>query len=336
MSNELRPGIYSSYEVYSEKQNANGKGVVLCAAAQMGQQKSVTGYAEAVRTYGSDSNMAKLIKVILANGAGRIVAIPVVGGDYAAAFSLAAAERDVEIIVCDSRSAEVHAALKSAIMTADESDKYKLGIVEMNFGEEKLCLAAHNLNCERMVLCGNCEPDGTPGSVAAAMAGLLCAQSDPALPLNGAELKEISELRNSFSDSQTEAILQAGVTPIELECGQILIVRGVTTKTETDGEPDASFRDISTVRVIDDVLPAVRAALRKCFVRAKNTPQTRGAIRSQTVIVLEEKLRQEIISGYDNVTAAADSSDPTVCRVSFNFSVMSGLNIIELLACLTV
>lgn len=335
MSNRLRPGIYSSYEVYSEKENSGGRLVALCAAAN-GGRKSILSYAEAVAEYGSDSSMAKLIKVILNNGAGEVMAIPVSDGDYAAAFALAVSEAEVEFIVCDSADADVHSALKSAIMSADENKKHKLGIVQMQGSAEALSAAAQSLNCERIVLCGNCEPSGTAGSVAAALAGVLSAQKDPALPLNGAVLREISGLQNRFSDSETEALLRAGVTPVELECGAAVIVRGLTTKTETDGEPDASFRDISTVLVIDDVLPAVRDALKRCFVRAKNTPQTRGAIRTQTVIVLEEKLRQEIIAGYDNVSVAADTADPTVCRVSFNFSVMSGLNIIELLACLTV
>ena len=336
MSSKLRPGIYSTYEVYSESKNTNGKVVALCAGATLGARKSIVSYAEAVETYGSESNMAKLIKIILANGAGEVMAIPVQDGDYAAAFALAVAEEDAEFIVCDSESTEVHAALKTAIMSADENKKYKLGIAQMQGGAEALSAAAQSLNCERIVLCGNYEPEGTAGSVAAALSGLLSAQKDPALPLNGAVLREISALENKFSDSQTEELLRAGVTPVELECGEAIIVRGVTTRTETDGEADASFRDISTVLVIDDVLPAVRDALKRCFVRAKNTPQTRGAIRTQTVIVLEEKLRQEVIASYDNVTVQADAEDPTVCRVSFNFSVMSGLNIIELLACLTV
>ena len=336
MSNNLRPGIYSSYEVYSESKNTGGKAVALCAEADLGEKQSVSSYAEAVRAFGSESNMAKLIKIILANGAGKVTAIPVENGEYSEAFAVAVAEEGAEFIVCDSASASTRAAMKSAITSADESRKYKLGIVEAIGDADELSAAAQNLNCERMVLCGNSAPNGTAGSVAAALAGVLCAQSDPALPQNGAVLKEISGLSSRFSDSETETLLRAGVTPIELECGQAVIVRGVTTKTSTEGSADASFRDISTVLVVNDVLPAVRDALKKLFVRAKNTPQTRGAIRTQTVIVLEEKLRREIISGYDNVTVAADNEDPSVCRVSFNFSVMSGLNIIELLACLTV
>lgn len=46
----------------------------------------------------------------------------------------------------------------------------------------------------------------------------------------------------------------------------------------------------------------------------------------------QEKLKRQIIDGYGSVTAQADADDPTVCRVSFEFSVAHGLNRIYLSA----
>lgn len=336
MSLRLRPGIYSSYEVNSEKLNAGGKAVALCAAAGGSEAKSIATYAEAVTAYGSDCNMTKLTKIILNNGAGVVKAIPVANNDYATAFASAISERDAEYIVCDSESASVHAALKAALSEADEDEKYKIGIVQLGGDADDIVSAAESLNYERMVLCGNSEENGVSGSVAAAVAGIIASRTDPALPLNGAVLQGVSELSESFSDAETEQLLGGGVTAIEKDADEIVIVRGITTKTETAGVADSSLRDVNTILVINDVIPAVSAALKKYFVRTKNTPQTRGAIRTQTVLLLEEKLRQEIIASYSNVRAEADETDPTICRVSFEFSVMSGLNTIELLACLTV
>ena len=336
MSVRLRPGIYSSYEVNSEKINSSGKTVGICAAAGDGESGSFAAYADAVAAYGSDCSMTKIIKTVLNNGASEVKAIPVKDGDYAAAFALMVNERDVEYIVCDSEDAAVHAALKTALQNANEDRKYKLGIVQMHGGAAELASAAQSLNCERIVLCGNSEVNGIEGSVAAAVAGMLASHPDPALPLNGAVLQGISQLSNSFSDAQVEQLLHAGVTPVEEDSGDCVIVRGITTRTDTDGAYDASLRDINTMLVINDVLPAVSAELKRYFVHTKNTAQTRGAIRIQTMLVLEEKLKQEIIASYGNVRAAADENDPTICRVSFSFSVMSGLNVIELLACLTV
>ena len=63
---------------------------------------------------------------------------------------------------------------------------------------------------------------------------------------------------------------------------------------------------------------------------------TRGAIRSQVVLELENRKEREIISGYDNVAVSADPDNPTVCQVEFSFSAAQGLNQIWLTAHITV
>ena len=84
------------------------------------------------------------------------------------------------------------------------------------------------------------------------------------------------------------------------------------------------------------MIPTVRDSLRSKFRRTKNTEQTRGAIRSQVILELENKLSREIITGYENVTVQADTENPTVCLVDFSFTVAHGLNQIWLSAHITV
>ena len=84
------------------------------------------------------------------------------------------------------------------------------------------------------------------------------------------------------------------------------------------------------------MIPGLRNALRARFSRAKNTPQTRGAIRSQTVMELEKRVSREIIDGYEDVTVTASEDDPTVCLVEFAFTVAHGLNQVWLSAHITV
>lgn len=118
--------------------------------------------------------------------------------------------------------------------------------------------------------------------------------------------------------------------------GVVSVVRGVTTRTSTGGTEDASWRDLSAIRVVDDVIPGLRNALRTKFRRAKNTPQSRGAIRAQVVLELESRLAREIITGYGDVAVTADEGDPTRCLVEFSFAVAHGLNQIWLTAHITV
>ena len=88
--------------------------------------------------------------------------------------------------------------------------------------------------------------------------------------------------------------------------------------------------------MVDDVIPGVRNALRSKFPRAKNTAQTRGAVRSQVILELERKLASEIITGYGEVTVQPLEEAPTVCLVTFSFTVAHGLNQIWLSAQITV
>ena len=76
--------------------------------------------------------------------------------------------------------------------------------------------------------------------------------------------------------------------------------------------------------------------MRSKFHRAKNTEQSRGAIRSQVVLELENKLAREIITEYGEVSVEADADNPTVCLVDFSFTVAHGLNQIWLSAHITV
>ena len=120
--------------------------------------------------------------------------------------------------------------------------------------------------------------------------------------------------------------MQGGVTALETLAGSCYVVRGVTTRTKTGGAADATWRELSTILVVDEVIPGIRSALRAKFSRAKNTPQSRGAIRSLVVMELEKRVGREVIDGYEDVTVSALDSDPTVCLVEFAFTVAHGLN----------
>ncbi len=171
---------------------------------------------------------------------------------------------------------------------------------------------------------------------AAAVAGAIAGGSDPALPLGGAQLYGLGELETSYDDGEIDLLVQGGVTPLETLAGACYVVRGVTTRTKTGGAVDAAWRELTTILVVDEVIPGLRNSLRSKFSRAKNTAQTRGAIRSQTVMELEKRVSREIIDSYEDVTVSALEDDPTVCLVEFAFTVAHGLNQIWLSAHITV
>ena len=345
-----RPGVYSSYDA-STAVSGSGSGrlvglVAINTVAQAGQAQTITSYDKAVTAFGSagGEDMAELIRLILKNGASGVVAVPVEEeGGYEGAFELLAGMEDLALIVCDSTQENVQQKLRESVMSASELRRERLGVVAGGKGEsvEELTRRAKNLNCERMILvapgCVDGEGESLTGlSLAAAVAGTIAGETDPAIPLGGAELKGLYGLSQRYEDNDLDLLILGGVTPVESMRGTVSVVRGVTTRTQTGESADSTWRDLTTIRVVDDVIPGLRAALRSKFRRAKNTQQSRGAIRSQVVLELENKLSREIITGYENVAVNADPEDATRCLVEFSFTVAHGLNQIWLTASITI
>lgn len=336
-----RPGVYSSYEASSLTAAAMGGGNVAVVAAAAGEnlEKSYqwTSYSRAVSDVG-DCALSRLTQAAIRNGAGVVYGIPA-GTQYEDAFAVMAALEDVSIVVCDSTDLAVQQKLKTAVQECSAVRRERIAVVGGAAEETVVQLTerAAQLNCERMVLVAPGAGDGSGGAMcAAAVAGAIAGGSDPALPLGGAQLYGLGELECSYNDGEIDLLVQGGVTPLETLAGACYVVRGVTTRTKSGGVVDHTWRELTTILVVDEVIPGIRNALRAKFGRAKNTVQGRGAIRSQVVMELERRVSREIIDGYEDVTVSALDTDPTVCLVEFAFTVAHGLNQIWLSAHITV
>ena len=337
-----RPGVYSSYETSSlTAASAGGGRVTVIAAAPQADGGTVyqwTSYSRASGDVG-DCPLSRLAQLAIRNGAGTVYGVPVPGGDYEAAFAAAAAIEDAGVLVCDSTDLAVQQALKTMVQECSAARRERIAVVGGAADEtpEALVKRAAQLNCERMVLVAPGAGDGSGGAAcAAAVAGAIAGGSDPALPLGGAQLYGLEGLERTYDDGEIDLLIQGGVTPLELLAGSYYVVRGITTRTTTGGAADATWKELTTILVVDEVIPGLRNALRAKFSRVKNTAQTRGAIRSQTVMELEKRVSREIIDGYEDVTVSALEDDPTVCLVEFAFTVTHGLNQVWLSAHITV
>ena len=345
-----RPGVYSSYGASSLIRGSGGRKTVGLVAvntkATANTVYTITSYEDAVTTFGSagGQDMAELIRVILLNGAGAVAAVPVAGADgYEDGFAALAAQENISVVVCDSTTQTDQQDLRDSVAAASAARRERIAVVAGGAGETVTALIdrAEALNSERVILVapGGVSEEGSGLSgltAAAAVAGAIAAQGDPALPLSGAELQGLYGLSQQYNDNDIDLLVRGGVTPLESVAGIISVVRGITTRTTTGESPDATWRELSTILIVDDVIPSIREALRAKFRRAKNTEQSRGAIRSQVVLELENKLSREIITGYENVTVSADTENPTVCLVEFSFTVAHGLNQIWLTASITI
>lgn len=251
--------------------------------------------------------------------------------DYQRGFALLEEVENLPLILCDSTDLAVHQALRDSVVAASYARKERIGVVACpgELSVTEMTAHASEINHERMALVGGYYSESNPTAgilCAAGVAGLIAMETDPALPLNGLTLLGVPALERNYSDNEMDALIVGGVLPLELSSGAVSVVRGVSTRTQTDGVQDYTWRDLSAVLVVDDVIPSLRSALRSKFQRSKNTAQSRGAIRSQVVLELESKLSSEIIVSYGDITVEASEEDPTVCLVDFSFGVAHGLN----------
>lgn len=297
-------------------------------------------YDAETRRWTEAFGLTALVKLLLANGAARVLAVPVANENgYEAAFALVQEQEGVNVVICDSEKLAVQQKLRDSVMSASAERRERIAVVAGAAGEtaEALVKRAGELNSERVVLVAPAVSQEAGGAwVAAAVAGAICGGSDPALPLGGAELQGISALEKRLDESEVDALIRGGVTPVERVGGSCWVIRGVTTRTKTGQASDQTWRDLTTILVVDDVIPGVREALRARFPRAKNTAQTRGAVQSLVVEVLERKLAAEVITGYDAVEVTALADEPGICLVTFGFTVTHGMDQIWLSAEVTV
>ena len=348
-----RPGVYSSYDASTVVSGGRAVRTVGVAAravkGDVGKTVLLTGYAAGVAAFGEDApqspGMSTLLRLLFANGAATVAAVRVdEAGDtaaYEAAFQ-ALGREEAQILVCDSAALEVQQALRTAVEEASSARRERIALVGGD-GDTAAELAerAAALNSERMVLVGpdalSSAGERLPGVFAAgALAGVLACERDPAVPLNGAQIAGLGGVAEDYGDNDIDLLVRGGVTPLECAAGTVSPVRGITTRTTTSGAADTTWRELTTILIVDDVIPAVRQSLRSKFSRSKNTAQTRSAIRSQTVVELEKKLAAEIIDSYGEVTVSASEEDPTVCLVEFTFAVAHGLNQIYLTVHITI
>lgn len=337
-----RPGVYSSYEVTNSiSGSSTGDIVAIVAIAEKGFDDGavkVTTYEQAVTAFGS-CVLAEMCSLALQNGASAVYGVAIDEGgsdteDYAAAFATIATIEDISIELCDSQDADVHEAMQTAILGASENYKYRIGIVESLGTVTELCASALALNCERMLLI-SADAGTQSGYFAAALAGAIAATTDPAVPITGADLSGIT-VTERYVDEDINTLVRGGVTIFEQAGTGAYVLRAVSTYSQTAGVSDATWREITTIRIIDELIPSVRDALKLRFTRAKNTEQTRGAIRTQVIIELEDRISREIIDSYGDVTVTASEDEPTACEVSLEFAVTHGLSHIMLTAKITV
>lgn len=341
-----RPGVYVEYDMSGSNTSTGGTRVAALAALGTGTEiMEIISQETAVQALGENTVASNMARLMLLCGAGSVLYCPVTAEDeaeYEKAASRLLAEKKACVLTMDTENADAFGRICQLLLKNAENGFPCIGVAGMTGAEAtELVERAAEMNCQRLVLTAGSGKTAWDDSFdgrysAAAMAGLIAGETDPALPLNGAELTGLTGLEERWSEEEIDQFVRAGVTPLEAVGTLVSLVRVVTTKTTEGGEPMTLWRELEVVRIVDDVIPGVRDLLKNRFARKKNNVSTRGAIRSAVAMALEDRVKREIIESYSDISASANGDDPTVCDVSFSFTVVHGLGRIFLTAHITV
>ena len=155
---------------------------------------------------------------------------------------------------------------------------------------------------QELVHVSYCPSSASAGyEIGAMTAATVAAQGDPARPYDGVPLPGagLPAIASRLSRAQQEALLVAGVTPLEVVDGQLTIVRLVTTRTKTGGVLDLTLLDTNTMGVLFYFRDCVNTAFKVKFPQPKLTPAMLKALRHEALAVAYQLEDAEILRNID-------------------------------------
>lgn len=214
--------------------------------------------------------------------------------------------------------------------------------IEETYANSKT-LAGTSLNHWRTTLCRDVYADSTDAGIArseyfkeaAAYGAMIASQTDPAVPYDGLALTGIAPMAvpERLSFTQMQDLLSNGVSPLNVISGeQVAIVRAISTYITTGGVPDYTLIDINTCRTMDYLRTQIRTRYTLRFVRAKMSARVLKSIKTETMDVLYQLEKAEIVQNvqqYESgVTVVKDNADPYRAVVTIPANIVPGLHVI--------
>ncbi|MFQ7855191.1 MAG: hypothetical protein ACLRIS_08750 [Flavonifractor plautii] len=239
VTNHERPGVYSRYDASTVVKGRGGGGCVglaaLCGTGTAGTLYTFNRYEEAVTAFGGEETLTELVRLLFLNGAAQVKAVPVAEeAGYKAAFSVLEAAEDIAVVVCDSGELTVQQALRDSVKAASEARQERIAVVGGKAGRMPQPWFS---GPRGSTASGWCSPPGgrrRRRGGGRGSGGAIAGESDPAIPLGGAELKGVDGLEARYGDTEIDTLVRGGVTPVEQAAGVVSVVRGVTTRTKTE------------------------------------------------------------------------------------------------------
>lgn len=348
MTKTYRPGVYSQYDIISQRRSLQDRYAFYCGAAKVREGKSIPAGGvvqihsrQELEEYFDAQGGALFCAVcgiLLDSGVSGVYAVPLTIDGTAAAENLyePAIQKLCEVkrsgvILCDSQAQTVLQKLVEQVQLASQNERERLAVGGVAKAQAQQIAKA--LNCERLVLCCQAGGDGeTESSViltAAALAAMLVG-SEPMDNLHGKVLESLTEI-DPLEEQEVESLLGSGVTVLESLDGAVSCIRCVTSRTLTGGEEDRTFASVNTVMMIDDIIRSVRERLSD-LLRGSTILFSQDSVASQAAVVLDQKQQEGMVTSFEPPVVYVQPGDPSVCVVELEFYLASVFSQIYLTA----
>jgi len=348
------PGVYSKIDASAAVRNSGPVtkviGIVATGTSNDEAHKLTNiayapfSFKDAEEKYGEDSNIVKLMSVCIANGASKFIVVRAAEDldvvDYKAALAAAELEEAIDIVIMDSDNPLDHVELKNHAVSASDNRRERIGIVGFDAGTDFATVInqAKALNSGKVYTSYPNALDNTGTELsgiytAAALAGQIAAETDPSMPMTNVQVNGFYGLAKKLKDDEINSLIEAGVIPLEVRSGEIRIVRAVSTYTkDATGNTDITWQELTTTLITHHILKDMRRRLTSAFSRAKQTAETRDAIKSEVLTALLEYQAADYIEDVkdEDVSIEINPHDPFRNDVDFVYNVTGPVNVIFL------
>ena len=297
---------------------------------------SITGSKDAADAFGANSLASKMVKILITNGVDNIKGIIVPStGETALADTLEATlvDKSIKVVLCCDNETTSISAVKDHLTMAEENDMFRYSVFapteEDTKSQDKLIAFAKTVNDDRIFIpssafLGNdgnvVEPQITATGLASA---IMTETDDPALPMNGVEIRGFSGVSRVMLETEMKALAEAGITAFYTEGSSPIVYRLVTSDVDTS----KIWQEGTTRFIADYVLESNEALLRANYKRTKNVVRVLNAIKDDVKLNMEKIAAAEIIENWDEatLTVVQDPADKYGALVDYEFDVVTPL-----------
>ncbi len=343
MMQNMRPGITATYTLNSVVALNNAKGIGIIANSATATELKHINMVSQVESLSSDyqADLIQLINSIYNLVLTDVYIAPIVSDsdeDFSTALNMLINQSNVYIIIVLGDAFAKADFIKNALNVASLEKKEKIAVITCPEGTD-VNTAATSLNHERIMLTYPkiTAVDGSTDLSAGILSAFISRNTNPASNLNGEYISGEYVLSQVMSEDEINTAIANGVCVFEQIGTYTELIRGVSTKTrDENGNLNSTYRNISTIILIDSVVPIIRVAIEQRLKFLVNSKSSIDSLATQIVIILSNFKDDGILSDYDNPIINISIDDPSVLEIDLSFTVAQGINRIAITCHITV